>query len=457
MAAYNIYRPVHERVSDFKEVELLLGEAELAASSERCMACGIPFCHGNGCPVGNVIPEINAAVNEGKWQLAWDILSSTSAFPEFTGRVCPALCENSCTHSIDDSPVMNRQIEKAVVENAFAKGYVKPVSPFLRSGKKVAVVGSGPAGLATAYKLNSYGHEVTVIEKNSKPGGLLRYGIPDFKLNKDIIDRRLNIMEESGIKFLCNTEVGRDISATYLKKQYDAIVLTVGTPDCRDMNVPGRELKNIYQALTYLSAQNRYINGESKSLEISAENKHVLVIGGGDTGSDCVGTAVRQKAKSITQIDIIPEPPIERSPVTPWPDWPYQLKTSSSHLEGGKREWCVLTKSFFGEDSVKGATVVSLKWEYVFGKPAKFEEIEGSMRQLKADLVLLAMGFTGISGCGITNELSLDIGKRGTLDGDEKNGIFVAGDTRTGQSLVIHAVNDAYKTAAKVNNYLKGE
>ena len=452
----DITRPVSVRLQDWAEVERRLTNEELLSQSGRCMECGTPFCHGIGCPLGNVIPEINAAVKRDKWQLAWTILSSTSCFPEFTSRICPALCENACTKNIDCEPVMIRQLEKAVVETAFERGYAEKIKRAENTGKKVAVIGSGPAGLAMAYTLNTLGHSVTVFEKNAKAGGLMRYGIPDFKLNKNIIDRRLALMKLSGVAFQCETEIGKDISAKYLHKTFDAVVIAVGTPLARDLNIQGRDLKNIHFALDYLSSQNRVVSGEDKEAKLSAEGKDIVIIGGGDTGSDCVGTALRQKAKSVTQIDIMPEPPEKRSYFTPWPDWPYQLKTSSSHKEGGNRLWSTMTKSFIGTNGVvSGVTTTSLNWEISpDGKPLKFKEIENSERILKADLVLLAMGFMGVSPLGTVEELELEIGSRGTLQGDHKRGIFVCGDARTGQSLVVRSIADSRRIASSVHDYL---
>ena len=315
-----IYRPVELRRRDFDEVERTLSFDELKGQAERCMNCGIPFCHGTGCPLGNVIPEINAAAGAGNWEKAWNILASTSSFPEFTSRICPALCEGSCTDGINSEPVMIRQLEKAVTETAFRNGYVKPLIPKSRTGRRVAVIGAGPAGLAAAAALNYAGHEVTVYEKNATPGGLLRYGIPDFKLAKKIIDRRIKLMLEAGIGFELNTEVGRDVSGDYLARRHDAVVLAIGTPMARDLKIPGREAEGIHFALEFLQGQNRVIGRECAALPVCATGKRVVVIGGGDTGSDCVGTSVRQGAESILQIEIMPKPPVDRSPSTPWPE-----------------------------------------------------------------------------------------------------------------------------------------
>ncbi len=452
----DITRPVSVRLEDWGEVERRLTHEELSAQSGRCMECGTPFCHGIGCPLGNVIPEINAAVKKDQWQLAWKILSSTSCFPEFTSRVCPAPCENACTRNIDCESVMIRQLEKAVVETAFERGYAEIAKRAESTGKKVAVIGSGPAGLAMAQLLNSLGHSATVFEKNDKAGGLMRYGIPDFKMDKDIIDRRLELMKLSGVKFRCGTEIGKDVSAAYLRRTFDAVVVAVGTTLARDLNVPGRTFKNIHFALDYLSSQNRAVSGECKNTGISAEGKDVVIIGGGDTGSDCVGTALRQKAKSVVQMDIMPEPPEKRSYSTPWPDWPYQLKTSSSHNEGGTRLWSSMIKSFTGVNgAVSGVETTSLEWEIsAEGKPLRFRETEGSAKTVKADLVLLAMGFAGVSPTGPAEELELEITGRGVLPGAPERGIFACGDARTGQSLVVKAIADSRLIASKVHDYL---
>ena len=352
----HVYRPAAERVRDFNEVEAPLTTQQLAEQSARCMGCGIPFCHGTGCPLGNLIPDFNEAVHKGDWKQAWDLLSSTSSFPEFTSRICPALCEGSCTEGLNLEPVMIRQIEKAIVETAFANGWVKPSVPAKRTGKKVIIAGAGPAGLAAAVLLNQAGHSVTVYEKNKFPGGLLRYGIPDFKLNKEIIERRMRILEESGIEFVLGTEIGTDVSAEYLRKRCDALLITCGTPVPRDLKIPGRELKGIHFALEFLQGQNRVNSGELPGLPVSAKGKRVLVIGGGDTGSDCVGTANRQGARSVTQIEIMPRPPEKRSESTPWPNWPYILRTSSSHEEGCVRRWDIKAGSSTGK------TVPSKAW-----------------------------------------------------------------------------------------------
>ena len=451
-------RPVDQRRRDFDEVERALSFDELKGQAGRCMNCGIPFCHGAGCPLGNVIPEINAAVAAGNWEAAWNILSSTSFFPEFTSRVCPALCEGSCTDGIDGEPVMVRQLEKAVVEAAFRNGFVKPPKPQSRSGKSVAVIGGGPAGLAAATALNLTGHTVTVYEKNAAPGGLLRYGIPDFKLSKKMIDRRIALMEEAGIRFECGTEVGRDISGGYLARRHDATVLTIGTPQARDLAVPGREASGIHFALEFLQGQNRVLGRECAALPVNAAGKRVVVIGGGDTGSDCVGTSVRQGAASILQIEIMPKPPETRSPSTPWPQWPYLLRTSSSHREGGERRWNLATKRFCVEGGrVAGLEAVTVEWEFSpLGRPLAFRELPDSAEFIPADLVLLAMGFTGVAAEGVAAELGLAVDARGRVRPVPERGIFAAGDSASGASLVVRAIADGKRVAQAVDAYLKG-
>lgn len=442
----HVYRPAAERVRDFNEVEAPLTAQQLAEQSARCMGCGIPFCHGTGCPLGNLVPDFNEAVHKGDWKQAWDLLSSTSSFPEFTSRICPALCEGSCTEGLNLEPVMIRQIEKAIVETAFANGWVKPSVPAKRTGKKVIIAGAGPAGLAAAVLLNQAGHSVTVYEKNKFPGGLLRYGIPDFKLNKEIIERRMRILEESGIEFVLGTEIGTDVSAEYLRKRCDALLITCGTPVPRDLKIPGRELKGIHFALEFLQGQNRVNSGELPGLPVSAKGKRVLVIGGGDTGSDCVGTANRQGARSVIQIEIMPRPPEKRSESTPWPNWPYILRTSSSHEEGCVRRWDIQSRKFNGKNgSVASVDIVPVRWTLSpFGKPLKFEELADKAETIEADLVLLALGFLKLDRAAMLERLKL-------ADMPE---VFIAGDSANGPSLVVRAIVDGRKAAAQIDHYL---
>ncbi len=454
------YRPTAERIHDYSEVEVHPDQATLVAQAGRCMNCGIPFCHAMGCPLKNAIPEINKAVAENRLADAWALLSSTSSFPEFTSRICPALCEGACTNGLNLEAVTIRQLEYLVVEQAFAAGLVVPRPPSVRTGKTVAVIGGGPAGLAAADRLNKAGHMVTIYEANRKAGGLLRYGIPDFKLAKKFIDRRLAIMIEEGVEFVYSTRIGKDISMDYLRRHYDAVVVAVGTPVARDLAVPGRELAGIYPALAFLTRQNRIDSGEEFSGEpISAAGKQVVVIGGGDTGSDCVGTANRQGAAKVTQIEIMPKPPEARSASTPWPQWPYMLRTSSSHKEGCVRDWCVATKSFEGKDGrVSGLRAVRVEWEFSpDGKPLKFTEIPGSEYVIEADLVLLALGFVGFSA---EQALELKLNARHWFETDGRSaaslpGVFVAGDAGTGPSLVVRAIASGRDAADAADAYLR--
>ncbi|MDD5698520.1 MAG: glutamate synthase subunit beta [Victivallaceae bacterium] len=446
---HDIYRPAEERKKDFREVERDLTAAEIRQQAERCNGCGVPFCHGSGCPLENVVPEVNAAVAAGNYLEAWLILSSASNFPEFTARVCPALCEGACTSGIDGAAVMVRQLEKVVVEKAFELGYVKPFRVEKPSGKSVAVIGSGPAGLTIADELARRNHAVTVFEKNAAPGGLLRYGIPDFKLEKWVIDRRIELMRKSGIKFECTTRIGVDVALEYLQKRFDAVVIAIGTPQPRDLNIPGRKLAGIHFALDFLTGQNRVNAGELKTLPVTAAGKRVVVIGGGDTGSDCVGTALRQRAASVLQIEIMPEPPAARSASTPWPEWPYLLRTSSSHLEGGGRRWSIQTKAFTGRKKLEAVEIVRVEWEFSpFGRPLKFREIPDTAETVPADLVLLALGFTGAAA---TDALGLNVGERGILEPDPERGIFTVGDCASGASLVVRAMVSGRRAAKEID------
>ena len=440
---HDIYRPTEERKRDWREVERDLSDSELKEQTLRCMNCGQPFCHAYGCPLGNLVPDQNRAVAQGDWKRAYGLLSANSDFPEFTSRICPALCEASCAHGLDEEAVMIRQSEKRIIETAFANGWVLPRPPERENGKSAAVIGAGPAGLSAAVTLRRRGWAVTVYEKRANIGGLVRYGIPCFKLDKSIIDRRRRILEDEGIRFVTGTEVGRDVSAEWLARRFDAVVVAIGTPAARDMKIPGRELGGIHLALEFLEGQNRCLTGEISDLPVDACGKDVLVIGGGDTGSDCVGTSIRQGAKSVTQIEIMPKPPDRRDASTPWPLWPYMLRTSSSHMEGCERRWNLNTTRFVGEEGhVAGVEVEAVEWEFSSdGRPLKFNSVPDTKETIKADLVLLAMGFTGVpSDNPIIAQLGLNQTPRSALVPDPTRGIFCVGDCATGASLVVRAL-----------------
>ena len=456
------YRVVEERLKDFNEVEIRLTDEQVKLQSARCMNCGIPFCHGCGCPLANVIPEMNELIYSGQWRDALKILLSTSNFPEFTGRICPALCETSCTVGINGGPVSVRQLELWLVEKGFAEGAITPSVPVMRTDKKIAVVGSGPAGLAAADILNKKGHSVTVFERDQYAGGLLRYGIPDFKLSKAVVQRRVDLMTAEGVCFETGVEIGKDIAGSYLKSRFDAVCLCNGAKTPRDLPVPGRELGGIHFAMDYLHQQNCRVAGEPvKGQDILAEGKKVVVIGGGDTGSDCVGTALRQGAKAVTQIEIMPQPPEDRHESTPWPQWPYQLRTSSSHKEGCGRMWSVLTKSFSGSGNIKKLNLVKVEWENdKLGRPSKMKEIPGSEFSLDTDMVLLAMGFTGPQKFGAIEQFGVKLDARGNVAVDQdgqtsEQGVFAAGDIAVGPSLVVRAIAAGRKIAETVDAFLK--
>jgi glutamate synthase (NADPH/NADH) small chain len=454
-----------ERIHDYNEFIHRYSDEKLNQQSARCMDCGIPFCH-NGCPLGNIIPEFNDAIYRKNWLEAYEILRSTNNFPEFTGRICPAPCETSCVLGINQPAVTIEEIEKHIIEIAFDKGFVQPRKPNLRTGKKVAVVGSGPAGLAAAAQLNTAGHQVTVFERDDAPGGLLRYGIPDFKLEKWVIDRRLKIMEEEGVTFRCNANVGVDISINDLLREYHAIVLSGGSTIPRDLKVPGRQLKGVYFAMEFLKQQNKRL--ESKEVggeDIFATGKNVVVIGGGDTGSDCVGTSNRHGAKEITQFELMPRPPQNRTQYMPWPTYPMTLKTSSSHEEGANRHWGIATKEFIGDENgnLKALRIVDLAWKFAEqDRPAGFEEVPGTERELPCDLALLAMGFVHPQHQGLVEELGVELDERGNVKASEKMyqtniaKVFTAGDMRRGQSLVVWAISEGRECARKVDEYLVG-
>ncbi len=439
---HDYYRPAEERRRDFREVERPLAETVLREQTSRCMNCGLPFCHGAGCPLGNLVPDQNRAVAAGDFRRAYELLSVHSDFPEFTSRICPALCEASCVHQLDEESVMVRQSEKFIIETAFANGWVVPRPPAREQDRSAAVIGSGPAGLSAAVTLRRRGWQVTVYEKNQEIGGLLRYGIPYFKLDKAIIDRRRGILEAEGIRFVTGIEVGRDISADYLARANDAVVVAIGTPAARDLKIPGREKGGVHLALEFLGGQNRLLGGEIGALPVSAAGKRVLVIGGGDTGSDCVGTSIRQGAKSVMQIEIMPKPPETRSPSTPWPAWPYQLRTSSSHLEGCERRWNLNSLEFLGRDSVEGVRVQEVKWELSpSGRPLRFAAVPGTEEVIPCDLVLLAMGFTGVpSDSAVVRQLKLSLTPRTAVMSDVARNIYAVGDCASGASLVVRAL-----------------
>ena len=447
---HDIYRPTDERKSDWHEVERALSDEELKEQTSRCMNCGQPFCHAYGCPLGNLVPDQNRAVAQGNFKLAYELLSAHSDFPEFTSRICPALCEASCVHGLDEEAVMVRQSEKRIIEAAFANGWVVPCTPEKENGKSAAVVGAGPAGLSAAVTLRRRGWKVTVYERRANIGGLLRYGIPCFKLEKALIDRRRKILEAMGIRFVTDVEVGRDVSADWLAKMNDAVVIAIGTPAARDLKIPGRHLPGIHLALELLEGQNRFLTGETDSQPIDAAGKNVLVIGGGDTGSDCVGTSIRQGAASVTQIEIMPKPPDTRDPSTPWPLWPYMLRTSSSHKEGCERRWNLNSLRFVGrgaetasgQQQVGGVEVETVEWEFSpEGRPMKFHAVAGTKEIIKADLVFLAMGFTGVQPDNpIIAQLGLSQTPRTALVPDPARNIYCVGDCASGASLVVRAL-----------------
>lgn len=458
-------RDPKERINDYNELYLEFSDEKSQQQAARCMDCGIPFCH-NGCPLGNNIPEFNDAAYQGNWKLAIEILHSTNNFPEFTGRICPAPCEASCVLGINKPPVAIEHIEKTIAEKAFELGYIKPNPPKERTGKKVAVVGSGPAGLGAAAQLNKAGHTVTVFEKDNNPGGLLRYGIPDFKLEKWVIERRTEIMEAEGVTFKTGVHVGKDITAQELDDEFDAIVFCTGAGIPRDLPIPGRELNGIHFAMEFLTQQNKRVSGDAygENNEIFATDKNVIVIGGGDTGSDCVGTSNRHRAKSVTQIELMSKPPKERGENDPWPLWPMILRTSSSHEEGVNRDWAVLTKEFIGdgEGNLKAIKVVKIEWKVNEEGRTYFEEIPDTEEDLPCELALLAIGFLHTDPTGAIEQLSLERDPRGNILAEEGKyqtsnpKVFAAGDARRGQSLVVWAISEGREAAREVDKYLMG-
>lgn len=455
-------RDPKERLRDYKEIYTPLDKEKLNHNAARCMDCGVPFCH-SGCPLGNNIPDFNDAVYQNRWEEAIQILSSTNNFPDFTGRICPAPCEASCVLSINNNPVTIEYIEKTIAEVAFEKGYIKPTPPKSRTGKRIAVVGSGPAGLAAAAQLNKAGHWVTVFERSDRIGGLLRYGIPDFKLEKPVIDRRVRLMEQEGIIFRTNAHVGVNVSAQHLEEEFDAVVLCGGASAPRDLPIPGRDLKGVHFAMEFLPQQNKRVAGDQIGEgDILATGKNVVVIGGGDTGSDCVGTSNRQGAASVTQIELLSKPPLTRSVDNPWPLWPMVLMTSSSHEEGVERKWAILTKEFVGDNHGKltGLKVVDIVWGPNAEGKMGFQEVTGTERVIPCELALLAVGFIGAEKGGVIDELNIELDARGNIKTTgymtTREGIFAAGDIRRGQSLVVWAISEGREAARAVDMWLMG-
>jgi glutamate synthase (NADPH/NADH) small chain len=450
-------RPVSERIQDFFPIYQSLPEDRLQLQGARCMDCGVPFCH-SGCPLNNLIPDWNDLVYRNRWRDAIRALHSTNNFPEFTGLICPAPCEASCVLGINEPAVTIKQIENAVVERAFREGWIRPEPPETRSGKRVAIVGSGPAGLAAAQQLNRAGHTVVVFEKADRVGGLLRYGIPDFKLEKNILDRRLEQLEKEGIEFETGAHIGMDIPMPAFRRKFDAVLLAGGAEQPRDLNVPGRELRGIHFAMEYLPQQNRRCAGDrvDPKEEILATGRRVVILGGGDTGADCLGTAHRQRALSVHQLEILPQPPQDRSPQTPWPMWPLILRTESAHEEGGLREWSAATVRFTGDGQGNVAHLHGIR----VGPPPKFESVPGSEFELEVDLVLLALGFTGPAPNKMIGELEIALDARGNIAADgnfmtSAQGVFAAGDIRRGQSLVVWAIAEGRQAAGAMDQYLR--
>ena len=450
-------RPVPDRLNDWSEVYLDFPEEKVRTQGARCMDCGVPFCH-TGCPLNNIIPDWNDLVYRDHWREAIRMLHATNNFPEFTGRICPAPCEAACVLGINEPPVSIKVIEKTIIEHAFREGWIRPEPPAGRTGKRVAIVGSGPAGLAAAQQLNRAGHFVTVFEKSDRIGGLLRYGIPEFKMEKWVLDRRLEQMLAEGVEFKTNVHVGHDLTGRDLRKNFDAILLAGGAEQPRNLNVPGRELKGIHFAMEFLPQQNKRCAGDQVPNQILATGKRVVIIGGGDTGADCLGTSHRQKAASVHQFELLPVPPPERDSSTPWPLWPLQLRVESSHEEGGIRDWSVATTAFTGDENGHVRKLHAMR----VGPPPKFQPIPGTEFTIDVDLVLLAMGFTGPVKAGIIEQLGVDLDQRGNVAANAEYatsvpGVFAAGDVRRGQSLVVWAIAEGRKAAEGVNRYLCAE
>ena len=449
-------RPVHERVNDWFEIYNPLPEERIRLQGARCMDCGIPFCH-TGCPVSNIIPDWNDLIWRGRWKEASRVLHSTNNFPEFTGRICPAPCEAACVLGINEPPVTIKNIEKTIVDRAWEEGWVVPELPSQRTGRNIAVIGSGPAGLAAAQQLARAGHSVTVYEKADRIGGLLRYGIPNFKMEKHLIDRRMEQMQLEGVEFVVNAHVGVNVPVSELRRDFDAILIAGGAEQPRDLNVPGRELKGIHFAMDFLPQSNKVCEGDRVPNQILATGKRVVIIGGGDTGADCLGTSHRQKAAHISQFELLPKPPEERAPHTPWPLWPMQLRVESSHEEGGIRDWSVSTMRFTGDENgnVKKLHAVRV------GPAPSFEPLPGTEFDMDVDLVLLAMGFSGPVRNGMLDDLAVKLDPRGNVATDEnymssESGVFAAGDARRGQSLVVWAIAEGRKAARGIDKFLMG-
>ena len=458
------YEDPKDRLKHFKEFIVPLTNEEVSKQGSRCMDCGIPYCH-QGCPVNNQIPDWNDLVYKHEWKKALDTLHSTNNFPEFTGRICPAPCEAACTLNLTDNPVSIKTIECSIVDYGWEKGWIKPQLPKKHTDKKVAIIGSGPAGLACAQQLARLGHSVVVYEKNERIGGLLRIGIPDFKMEKTLIDRRMAQMQSEGVQFKTNSEIGDNISTNQIIDNFDAVSLCIGSEVPRDLEVNGRNLKGIHFAMDFLSQQNDMVAGKtiSKDILISAKGKKVLVIGGGDTGSDCVGTSNRQGATSVHQLELLPQPPVNENKQLTWPNWPMKLRTSTSHQEGCERQWSILTKSFEGNENgeVTKLICVEVEWKKNEDGSMKMIEVEDSEFTIEADLVLLAMGFIHPIHEGLVNNLSLKLDQRGNVEADEisfktsSDKVFVAGDCRRGQSLVVWAISEGRKCAERIDNFLK--
>ncbi len=452
-----------KRIKNFKEFTISPNQKKLEEQGARCMDCGVPFCH-SGCPLGNMIPDFNDAIYKNKWKRALDILHSTNNFPEFTGRLCPAPCEEACVLGIVSPPVSIELIEKYIVERGFSENWIKANPPKKRTNKKIAVIGSGPSGLAAAQQLNKAGHNVTVFERDNKIGGLLRYGIPDFKMEKHIIDRRLEILIKEGIIFKCNVDVGKNISTKELEKNYDIILLSTGASVKRKLPIPGSDLKGVIQAMDFLPHNNKAIDNQHKlDKKYNVKGLNVIVIGGGDTGSDCIGTSNRHGAKTVTNFEIMPKPSKYRTDKHPWPYWPFKLKNSSSHEEGSHREWSILTKEFLGDNNgnLKGLKTIEVKWDTKDNESPRLIEKKDSEKEWPCEIALLALGFTGPEQ-DLPNQFGLKIDKKGNIEGinhyqTNKQNIFVSGDSRRGQSLIVWAISEGREAAYQIDKFLMGK